>query len=90
MATTKTSTDKSRKMQILLDAGSSNTILSEKYLGKVTSIKKSKSEHAIVGCLHIISKQGNLTFKLPEFSNVKDMTWSIDMDNGNLRNLAMA
>ena len=33
------STGKSRKMYILLDTGSSNTILSDKYLGQVTSIK---------------------------------------------------
>ena len=42
MATTKTSTGKSRKMYILLNTGSSNTILSDKYLGQVTSIKNFK------------------------------------------------
>ena len=58
-------------MYILLDTGSSNTILSDKYLGQVTSIKKSKSEYAIAGGLYTTSKQVTLTFKLPKFSNSK-------------------
>jgi len=28
-----------------------------------------------------------LVFKLPEFSNSKDITWSMDMDNGKLEEL---
>ena len=87
MGTTKTSTGKSKKMYILLDTGSSNTILSDKYLGQVTSIKKSKSEYATAGGLYTTSKQGTLKFKLPEFSNARDITWSMDMDNGKLEEL---
>ena len=81
MATTKASTSKSRKMYILLDTGSSNTILSDKYLGQVTSIKNLNLSIQCRG-LYTTSKQGTLTFKLPEFSNSKDITWSMDMDNG--------
>ena len=51
------------------------------------SIKKSKSEYATAGGLYTTSKQGTLTFKLPKFSNSKDITWSMDMDNGKLEEL---
>ena len=39
------------------------------------------------GGLFTTGKQGTLVFKLPEFSNSKDITWSMDMDNGKLEEL---
>ena len=87
IATLKTSTGKTKRLYILLDTGSSNTILSNNYLEHVKSIKKSKSEYATAGGLFTTSKQGTLVFKLPEFSNSKDITWSMDMDNGKLEEL---
>ena len=38
--------------------------------------------------LLVNKEQGTLTFKLPEFSNSKDITWSMDMDNGKLEELS--
>ena len=37
--------------------------------------------------LYTTSIQGTLIFKLPEFSNSKDITWSMDMGNGKLEEL---
>ena len=46
-----------------------------------------KSEYVTAGGLFTTNKQGTLVFKLPEFSNSKDITWSMDMDNGKLEEL---
>ena len=87
IATIKTSIGTSRQLYVLLDTGSSNTILSNNYLEHVKSIKKNKSEYVTAGGLFTTGKQGTLVFKLPEFSNSKDITWSMDIDNGKLEEL---
>ena len=87
VATVKSSTGDTRELYVLLDTGCSSTILSNNYLNNVKNIKKSKSHYSTAGGPYKTSSSATLTFKLPEFSMSKDITWQVDMDSGKLEEL---
>ena len=87
VATVQDSTGNPSQLYVLLDTGCSSSILSDKYLKTVKNIKKSKSHYSTAGGPYKTSKTATLTFKLPEFSTSKDITWQVDMDSGKLEEL---
>ena len=89
VAAVKVSTGNMRELYVLLDTGCSSSILSDNYLNYVKNVKKSKSYYNTAGGPYKTSRMATMTFKLPEFSTSKDITWQVDMDSGSLRNLAL-
>ena len=87
VATVKTSTGDTREIYVLLDTGCSSTILSNKYLRNVKNIKKSNSNYSTAGGPYQTNSSATVTFKLPEFSMSKEITWKVDMDSGKLEEL---
>ena len=75
------------QLYVLLDIGCSNTIVSDKYLNYLESVKKIKTYYATAGGPYKVNKNGTVKFKLPEFSTSKDITWKCDVDNGSLLEL---
>ena len=87
VASLKDSTGAPMRLYVLLDTGCSNSLLSDKYLPYIKSLKKSRSHYATAGGPYKTSRQGTVTFKLPEFSSSKDISWQMDLDNGKLEEL---
>ena len=83
VAAVKDSTGNTRELYVLLDTGYSSSILSDNYLNFVKNIKKSKSHYSTAGGPYKTNtRMATMTFKLPEFSTSKDITWQVDMDSG--------
>ena len=75
---------KFRKFQIILDSGSSSTIV----IGKLTSKLKGKKPTEITTWETQVtklttSKKVNVDFFLPEFSETKIVSWKFHLDNQN-------
>ena len=87
VAAVQSSTGDTSELYVLLDTGCSSTILSNKYLNHVKHLKKSKSYYSTAGGPYKTSSSATLTFKLPEFSMSKEITWQVDMDSGRLEEL---
>ena len=87
LATLKGATGETRKLYVLLDNGSSNSILSDKYLFYVISVNKSKSHQATSGGPYKTSEQSTTTFNFAGFSSPKAISWQIDPDKGRLERL---
>ena len=79
LGTVKGSQETTENIYILLDTGCSNTIISKNYLNLCKSIKKSKSRYSTAVGVYKTSKYGTIKFKLPEFSNSKEITWNMDI-----------
>ena len=79
LGTVKGSQETTENIYILLDTGCSNTIISKNYLNLCKSIKKSKSRYSTAVGVYKTSKHGTIKFKLPEFSNSKEITWNMDI-----------
>ena len=79
LGTVKGSQETTENIYILLDTGCSNTIISKNYLNLCKSIKKSKSRYSTAVGVYKTSKYGTIQFKLPEFSNSKEITWNMDI-----------
>ena len=75
------------RLYVLLDTGCSNSLISNKCLPYIKSLKKSKSHYATAGGPYKTSRQGTVTFKLPEFSSSKEISWQMDIDQGKLEEL---
>ena len=75
------------QLYVLLDTGCSNTIVNDKYLNYLESVKKIKTNYATAGGTYHVNKNGIVKFKLPEFSTSKEITWKCDVDNGSLLEL---
>ena len=73
LGTVKGSQETTENIYILLDTGCSNTIISKNYLNLCKSIKKSKSRYSTAVGVYKTSKYGTIQFKLPEFSNSKEL-----------------
>ena len=82
LGTIKGNQETTENIYILLDTGCSNTIISKNYLNLCKSVKKSKSRYSTAVGEYKTSIHGTVKFKLPEFSNSKEITW--DMDIGDL------
>ena len=82
LGTIKGNQETTKNIYILLDTGCSNTIISKNYLNLCKSVKKSKSRYSTAVGEYKTSIHGTVKFKLPEFSNSKEITW--DMDIGDL------
>ena len=52
------------------------------------NINKSKSHYSTTCCPYKTRRMATMTFKLPEFSMPKDITWQVDMDRGKLEELS--
>ncbi len=79
LGTVKGSQETTENIYILLDTGCSNTIISKNYFNLCKSIKKSKSRYSTAVGVYKTSKHGTIKFKLPEFSNSKEITWNMDI-----------
>ena len=79
LGTVKGNQETTENIYILLDTGCSNTIISKNYLNLCKSIKKSKSRYSTAVGVYKTSKHGTIKFKLPEFSNSKEITWNMDI-----------
>ena len=75
------------RLYVLLDTGCSNSLISNKCLPYIKSLKKSKSHYATAGGPYKTSRKGTVTFKLPEFSSSKEISWQMDIDQGKLEEL---
>ena len=82
LGTIKGNQETTENIYILLDTGCSHTIISKNYLNLCKSVKKSKSKYSTAVGEYKTSIHGTIKFKLPEFSNSKEITW--DMDIGDL------
>ena len=71
-------------MYALLDTGCYNSLISNKRLPYITSINQSKSHYAIAGGPYKTSRLGTVTFKIPEFSSSKEISWQMDIDKEKL------
>ena len=90
VAAVKDSTGNMRELYVLLDTGCSSSILSDNYVNYVNyvkNIKKSKFHYSTAGGPYKTSRMATMTFKLPEFSMSKVITWKVDMDSGKLEEL---
>ena len=87
VASLKDRTGEPTQLYVLLDTGCSNSLLSDKFLPYIKSLKKTKSHYATAGGPYKTSRMGTVTFKLPEFSPSKDISWQMDIDKGKLEEL---
>ena len=82
VAAVKDRTGNTRELYVLLDTGCSSSIFSDNYLNYVKNIKKSKSHYSTAGGPYKTSRMATMTFKLPEFSTSKDITWKMESHFG--------
>ena len=87
VASIKDTTGEPVRLYVLLDTGCSNSLISNKCLPYIKSIKKSKSHYATAGGPYKTSRLGTVTFKLPEFCSSKEISWQMDIDKGKLEEL---